>query len=98
MLSKAKHPAFSSYYEDEILRLRLRMTLQLNLLRVWETAQTNTVLHFDWTTRIWVPEVSDAGRKFVDLDGIRTRYFKKAVAEHPAEFNEMVRSFIQRNV
>ena len=27
MLSKAKHLAFSSCYEDEILRLRLRMTL-----------------------------------------------------------------------
>jgi len=26
MLSKAKHLAFSSYYEVEILRLRLRMT------------------------------------------------------------------------
>jgi len=31
MLSKAKHLAFSSYYEDEILRLRLRMTLRHSL-------------------------------------------------------------------
>jgi hypothetical protein len=49
MLSKVKHPAFSSFYEDEIPRLRLRMTLQLSLLRVRERAQKNTVLHYDWT-------------------------------------------------
>ena len=28
MLSEAKHLAFSSRYEDEILRLRLRMTFE----------------------------------------------------------------------
>ena len=33
MLSNAKHLAFSSCYEVEILRLRLRMTLQHSLLR-----------------------------------------------------------------
>jgi hypothetical protein len=31
MLSKAKHLAFSSHYEVEILRLRLRMTLRHSL-------------------------------------------------------------------
>jgi hypothetical protein len=32
MLSKAKHLSFSGGYEDEILRLRLRMTLRHSLL------------------------------------------------------------------
>jgi len=32
MLSEAKHLAFSRCYEDEILRLRLRMTLRHSLL------------------------------------------------------------------
>jgi hypothetical protein len=31
MLSGAKHLAFSRWYEDEILRLRLRMTLRHSL-------------------------------------------------------------------
>ena len=33
MLSGAKHLAFSATYEDEILRLRLRMTLRHSLFR-----------------------------------------------------------------
>jgi hypothetical protein len=33
MLSEAKHLVFSTCYEDEILRLRLRMTLGHSLIR-----------------------------------------------------------------
>jgi hypothetical protein len=49
MLSKQSIPHFQCVYEDGILRLRLRMTLQLSLLRIRERAQKNTVLHYDWT-------------------------------------------------
>jgi hypothetical protein len=41
MLSKAKHLAFAGYYEDEILRLRLRMTLRHSLVRGEESGRGN---------------------------------------------------------